>query len=87
MLLESSEFQDTAVVISDIGHRLHTIVMKQAILADEEGWKYLRRVVYWLESKKNQERPRSIVKTLLEKLNEALQSNSMGCRPCLESTF
>lgn len=87
ILLECGEFQDTSVVISDIGHRLHTIVMKQAILADEEGWKYLRRVIYWLESKKNQEKPRGIVRSLLEKLNEALQSNSMGCRPCLESTF
>ena len=87
ILLECGEFQDTSVVISDIGHRLHTIVMKQAILADEEGWKYLRRVIYWLESKKNQEKSRSIVRGLMEKLNEALQSNSMGCRPCLESTF
>lgn len=87
LLLECGEAQDTAVVISDIGHRLHTIVMKQAMLADEDGWKYLRRVIYWLESKKNAEKPRNIVKSLLEKLNEALQSNSMGCRPCLESTF
>jgi hypothetical protein len=87
LLLETGESQDTAVVISDIGHRLHTIVMKQAILNDEDGWKYLRRTIYWLESKKNEEKPRGIVKNLLEKLSEILKSNSMGCRPCLESTF
>lgn len=87
LLLETGESQDTALVITDIGHRLHTIVMKQAMLNDEEGWKYLRRTIYWLESKKNSEKPRSIVKNLLEKLSEILKSNSMGCRPCLESTF
>lgn len=87
LLLDTGESQDTALVISDIGYRLHTIVMKQAMLNDEEGWKYLRRSIYWLESKKNSEKPRGIIRSLLEKLSEILKSNSMGCRPCLESTF
>ena len=87
LLLESGESQDTALVISDIGYRLHTIVMKQAMLNDEEGWKFLRRTIYWLENKRNSEKPRGIIRNLLEKLSEILKSNSMGCRPCLESTF
>ncbi|CAG9332437.1 unnamed protein product [Blepharisma stoltei] len=87
LLFETPEHQDEGIAIFDLGSRIHTIVMKQAMLADEEGWKHIRRLIYWYEMKRDIEKARNIVKSLLEKLSESLQSNSMGCRPALVSTL
>lgn len=87
MLLDTPETQDAGIAVFDIGSRIHTIVMKQAMLADEEGWKHMRRLIYWFEMKRDTDKARWVVKSLLEKLSESLQSNSMGCRPSLTSTF
>ena len=77
---------DSGLAVLDIGSRVHTIVMKQAMLGNEDGWKHLRRIQTWYEANRTS-KARELVIGLLEKLLESLQSNAMACRPSLNSTL
>ncbi|CAG9328520.1 unnamed protein product [Blepharisma stoltei] len=85
LLCETPETEDTGVAVYDIGTRAHNIVMKQAVLADDEGWRHLRRLIYWYEKNRTIDNSRTLIRSLLEKLMESLQSISMGCRPSITS--
>mmetsp|Transcript_20253 Transcript_20253/g.37790 ORF Transcript_20253/g.37790 Transcript_20253/m.37790 type:complete len:2300 (-) Transcript_20253:736-7635(-) len=77
------------LTVSELGMRLHTLVVKQALLVDDQGWTYVRYLLIWLETKRDSFDSDSVqlVRQLLEELLSAVVSNAMGCRPSLASTF
>jgi hypothetical protein len=88
LLYKLPEDDDIGITINDMGNRLHTIVLKQALLVDDDGWKQVRRLLLWLELKRTEsyQLARDLVTGLLERLLESIHSNIMGCRPSLNST-
>jgi hypothetical protein len=87
--------------VGELGMRLHTLVVKQSLLVDSQGWTYVRNLLVWLETKKHPLISASLssdrascdldavqlVRQIIEELLSAVVSNAMGCRPSLASTF
>lgn len=75
--------------VSELGMRLHTLVVKQALLVDDQGWTNVRNLVVWVDTKRESFDSEGVqlVRQLIEELFTAVVSNAMGCRPSLASTF
>ena len=86
LLLDMPDRFDTGLAILDIGARVHTTVMKQAVIGDEDGWKYIRRMMNWFDANKSRERARSLIKKLFEGLTENLQADEAECKNA-QATF
>jgi len=84
--LAHSQASPELALVWDMGTRLQTLVLKQVLLVDEEGWKCISRMLTWAESQSSAT-ARLTVRHLLESLIDALKSNTMGCRANLTSTL
>jgi hypothetical protein len=79
----------TNMLIRDMGFRLHTSVVLQAYLTDEQAWKHFKALIVWIEAlnPSEQEVALVIVRHLATSLIEGLCSYAAACRPSLSSAM
>jgi WD40 repeat protein len=79
----------TNMLIRDMGFRLHTSVVLQAYLTDDQAWKHFKALIVWTEALNptDQEAAVAIARHLAISLIEGLCSYAAACRPSLSSAM
>ena len=89
LLLNSNNDSPVGLMVADMGSRLHTLVLKEIMTQDDDSWRFIKKMINWIDIVKQKKRinSKNLVWELLDNLAESLKSYSAGSRPSISTTF